>query len=97
MRKMSIDEYYNYPHSIKECAKKFGMKEKSVKRKLNKMKISVDGEVPEHLKNMYIGEIMLVKFLLGYDVDPKYMQTLKEKNYELWFRISWRKAVRRLT
>lgn len=97
MKEMSIDEYYNYPHSIKECAEKYGMKEKSVKRKLNKLKISVDSEVPERLKNMYVGEIMLVKFLLGYDVDPEYLQALKEKNYELWFRISWRRAVSRLT
>lgn len=97
MREMSIDEYYNYPHSVKECAEKFGMKEDSARRKLNKMKIHVDGEVPEYLKNMYIGEITLVKFLLGYDVDPQYLQELKEKNYELWFKISWRRAVRRLT
>lgn len=97
MKEMSIDDYYNFPHSIKECAKKYGMKEKSVKRKLNKMKISVDGEVPKYLKPKYIAEIAFVQFLLGYDVDPKYMKLFKEKNYEIWFKISWIRAVGRLT
>lgn len=92
---MNIAEYYDQGRSIKDCAKKFKLTERTTLDKLREMGVDIDMPVASSMYDSYIKKIRVVRALFGYnDFD---MQKLKETDYDTYFLLSWTYMKRSLT
>lgn len=92
---MNVAEYYNAGHSLAECAKKYGLTQRTAMDKIRELEAEIDMPVTDSLYDSYIRKIKFVRALFGYTYDN--LEELKKKDYESYFTLSWISATRRLT